>query len=76
VIVGVGLTVIVKVKSGPAHPFSVGLTVMVELIGAFVLFAAAVKLGMFPFPDAASPIAVFEFVHAKVVPGIFALKGG
>lgn len=58
----------VKVRSGPAHPFSVGLTVMVALTGAFVLLAAAVKFGMFPFPDAGSPIAVFEFVHANETP--------
>lgn len=57
----------VYVFAGPAHPFNLGTTVMVAVIGAEVLFTA-VKLGTLPVPFAASPIEVFEFVQVKLAP--------
>jgi len=44
----------------PEQLFSDGLTVMVEVIGAPVLLVN-VNEGIFPVPDAASPIAVLLF---------------
>lgn len=41
---------------------------MVAVIGDVVLFTA-VNAGMFPFPDAESPISGCEFVQLKVAPG-------
>ncbi len=65
--VGVGLTVIVYVEAVPAHPLTVGVTVMVALIGA-VPGLVAVNEAIFPVPLEANPIAVLEFVHVKVPP--------
>jgi len=64
---GVGFTVIVNVLGVPGHPFTVGVTVIVALAGAEPVFTA-VKPGVLPVPDAASPIDGFEFVHAKEPP--------
>ena len=57
----------------PAHPFTVGETVMVAVIGAAVPFVA-VNDGISPEPVAAIPIAVFEFVHVNVPPAGILLK--
>ena len=46
---------------------AVGVTVIVEAIGAVVAFVA-VNDGIFPEPLAARPIAVLLFVHVNVVP--------
>jgi hypothetical protein len=67
VTLGVGLTVMVYVTGVPGHPAAVGVTVIVEVIGV-VPALAEVNAGVFPAPLAPSPIAVFEFVHANVVP--------
>ena len=65
-ICAVGVTVIVKVSVGPVQLISllvyVGVTVIVETSGEVP--AVAVKLGIFPFPDASKPVAVLLFVHA------------
>ena len=42
--------------------------VIVPLIGVLPVFVVT-KDGMFPVPDAASPIAVFELVQLYTVPG-------
>ncbi len=42
------------------HPLSVGVTVIVPVIGAFDELVA-VNEGTFPVPLAVKPIAVFEF---------------
>ena len=64
---GNGLTVIVKLIVEPTQVPSVGVAVMVLVIGAAVAFVA-VKAGIFPLPFAARPIAVFEFVQLNVAP--------
>ena len=64
--VGVGLIVIVYVIGDPAHPAVVGVTVIVAVIGAFVVFVA-VKEGTEPDPLAANPIEGVLFVQAYVV---------
>lgn len=69
VITGFGFTVIVNVIGVPAQPFAVGVTVIVAVIVAPVLFTA-VKAGKFPVPFAAKPILVAVLVHAYVVPVI------
>jgi hypothetical protein len=74
---GIGLTVIVYVEEAPVQPASVGVTVMVDVIGEPVAFVA-VKAGVFPFPEAANPIPVLEFVQVKVAPAgvlVYALAG-
>ena len=60
--VGDGLTVIVNVSGVPEQPLALGVTVIVLVIGLLVVFVA-VKDGMFPVPDAASPTDVLEFVQ-------------
>ena len=57
----------VYVLAVPGHPFTVGVTVIVELI-AEVPVLVALKAVMFPVPEAAKPIAVLLFVQAKVPP--------
>jgi hypothetical protein len=59
-ILGLGFTVMVNDIEFPVQLFSDGLTVMVEVIGAPVLFVS-VNEGIFPVPEAASPIAVLLF---------------
>ena len=44
------------------------MTTIVAVIGAFVAFVAKKVLGKSPDPEAAIPIAVFEFVQVTVVP--------
>ena len=58
----VGLTVMVNVITGPTHPAAVGVTLMVEVIGA-VLGLVAVKAAILPFPLAANPMAVLLLVQ-------------
>jgi hypothetical protein len=62
-----GLTVMVNVVGVPAHPFAVGITVIVAVIGE-VAALTVVNEGTLPEPLAASPIAVLLFVHVNVVP--------
>jgi hypothetical protein len=51
----------------PAHPFAVGVTVTVAVIGEVVALVA-VKDGISPEPLVARPIAVLLLVHVNVVP--------
>lgn len=69
VITGIGFTVMVNVIGVPEQPLAVGVTVIVAVKGALVLFTA-VKAGKLPVPLAAKPIPVVEFVQAYVVPVI------
>ncbi len=57
----------VKVVGVPVHPFAVGVTVIVAVIGDVVALVA-VKEGTLPEPFAARPIAVLLFVQVNVVP--------
>lgn len=68
-----GFTVIVNVIGAPVQPFALGVTVIVPDI-AVVPALVAVKLGILPVPLAPRPIAVLEFVHANVVPGVRLVK--
>ena len=63
---GLGFTVIVKFPDAPVHPFKVGVIVIVPEMGTAPAFIV-IKLGIFPVPDAASPIKVFEFVQLNTV---------
>ena len=60
--VGMGFTVMVNVADGPVQLFKVGVTVIVAVIGAFVLFTA-VNEGILLVPAETRPIAEFEFVQ-------------
>lgn len=51
----------------PVHPFAVGVTVIVALIGKIVAFVV-VNEGTLPEPLAARPMAVLLFVQVNVVP--------
>lgn len=64
-----GSTVIVYVIGAGAgeQPVAGEDTVMVETMAAPELLTA-VKVGVFPLPDAANPMVVLEFVHVKVPP--------
>jgi len=57
----------------PGQLFTVAETVMVAVIGAFVVFTA-VKAVIFPVPLTPRPIAVLEFVQAKIPPAGLLLK--
>ena len=46
---------------------TVGVTLMVAVIGAVVVLIA-LKLGMLPVPLAAKPMLTLEFVHEKLPP--------
>ena len=65
--VAVGLTVTVNVDGVPVHPFAVGVTVIVEVIGEVVAFVA-VNEGTLPEPLDPSPIAVLLLVQVNVAP--------
>ena len=65
--VGCGFTVIVKVIGAPGHVPKVGVTVIVLVIGAVVVFVA-VKIGKLVVPLEANPIAALELVHVNVAP--------
>ena len=72
--VGVGFTVIVNVMPEPVQPLAVvGVTVIVAVIGAAVLFIA-MKLGILPWPDAARPIEVLLLVQLNIVPATVPVK--
>jgi hypothetical protein len=75
--VGIGLTVIVKVCGVPKQstPFKVnfGVTVMVLTIG-FGVVLVTVNDGIFPTPEAASPIEVLELVQLNTVFGTLPVK--
>ena len=72
--VGVGLTVIVNVIAVPVQPLAVvGVTVIVAVIGAAVLLVA-VKLGILPWPVAASPMAVLLLAQLNIVPATVPVK--
>ena len=66
-IIGNGFTVIVKVVLVPTHPFLLGVTVMVAVIGVIPGFAAT-NDKIFPVPLPANPIEVLLFVQLNVVP--------
>ena len=51
----------------PGQPATVGVTEMVAVMAAPVKFVA-INAGVFPAPDAASPIAGLELVHVNVPP--------
>ncbi len=57
----------VKVVGVPVHPFAVGVTVIVAVIGDVVALVA-VNEGILPDPFVPRPIAVLLFVQVKVVP--------
>lgn len=71
--VGLGFMVIVNDEDGPVQLFTVGVTVMVAIIGAVVLFMA-VKPDILELPLAAKPISGFEFVQLIVAPEGVLLK--
>jgi len=72
-VVGVGLTVIVKLPDGPAQLLAVGVTVIVAVTGVVPLLVAK-KEAIFPVPLDARPMEVLLFVHANVVPDTPPLK--
>jgi len=62
----------VNVAGVPVHPFAVGVTVIVAVIGA-VPALVAVYEGMFPVPLVPKPTLI-EDVHEKLVPVTGPLK--
>jgi hypothetical protein len=66
-VAGVGFTVMVYEDGVPLIPLTVGITIMVAIIAVVPVFTA-VNCGTFPEPLEAKPIAVLEFVQAKVPP--------
>lgn len=69
----VGFTVIVNVMAVPGQPAATGVTVMVAVTGALVVFVA-VKLAIFPVPEAASPMLGVLFVQLNTVPATGLVK--
>lgn len=66
---GCGFTEMVKVLTGPKHPFFVPVTLIVLTKGELVVLTAAVKLGMVaPLPEAARLVPVLSLVQLKVTP--------
>ena len=65
--VGVGFTVIVKLFVEPVQPFADGVTTIAATEGTFVPFNA-VKDGILPVPEPASPMLELLFVQLKLVP--------
>jgi len=59
---GVGLTVMVKVFTGPEQPFAMEFTVIVAVTGDPELLIA-VNGEIFPEPEAANPMEVLSFVQ-------------
>jgi hypothetical protein len=53
----------VNVSATLEHPLAVAITDMLAVIGA-VPPLVGVNTGIFPVPEAGSPISVLEFVHA------------
>jgi len=70
---GKGFTMIVNAEGVPVQLFAVGSTEIVEVI-ATVPALVTIKDGISPVPLDAIPIAVLEFVHAKVVPVVRLVK--
>ena len=63
----------VNVLAVPVHPAVTGVTVIVAVTGVVPVFTA-LNEGIFPVPDAPSPIAVLLFVQLNVVPATGPLK--
>ena len=63
----------VNVLSGPSHPFAVGVTVMVAITGAVVVFSP-VNEAMSPVPEAPKPMDGVSFVQENVTPGVELIK--
>ena len=61
------MTVIVKFCVEPVQPFNVGVTVILETIGALVVFVP-VNDGILPRPLAPKPVAVLSFVQLNEDP--------
>ena len=72
VITVLGFTVTVNVDGVPVHPFAIGVTVIVAVIGD-VPVLVAVYAGMFPMPLVPKPTLI-EDVHEKLVPVTGPLK--
>lgn len=71
---GVGFTVMVKLTDDPVQADGdEGVTVIVAVIGAAVALVA-IKPGILPVPDAASPMAVLLLVQLYTVPGTDPVK--
>lgn len=70
---GRGCTVIEKILLLPAHPFSVGVTVMLAVI-LLVPALFTMKLGIFPDPLAAKPTLLLLLVQLYTVPEIAPVK--
>ena len=66
-ILGVGLTVIVKLWAAPGQPFASGVTVIVAVTATLDTLVAK-KDGISPVPLAAKPMVVLSFVQPKLVP--------
>ena len=64
---GVGFTVIVNCLGVPVHAPMDGVTVILEIMGKFVVFVA-VNDGMFPLPVDGSPMPGLLLVQVKVLP--------
>lgn len=74
--VGVGFTVIVKLDGVPAQPLTVGVTVIVAVIGAVVVLVA-VNPGRLPTPFTPNPMVASVFVQEKLPPvGVLTKIGG
>ena len=72
VILGIGLIVIVNVTGALLQLFEVAMAVNCEVID--VVVTGAVYDAMFPVPEDANPIDVFEFVQLKVAPVVELVK--
>ena len=69
-IIAVGLTEILKFKTGPTQVFSKvvkdGVTEIVEVTTELVLLFKVVKIGIFPFPLWSNPIVGLLLTHENV----------
>jgi len=64
--IGVGLTVMVKVRMVPEQLLATGVIAIVAVTGVVPVFMA-VKVGIFPLPLACRPIPGWELVQVKAV---------
>jgi len=72
---GSGLTMILKVVTGPEQPFRTADTPMFAIIGVPEMLVGATKAEMFPIPLAGKPIDTLSFVQLNVsLPPVFAAK--
>lgn len=69
----IGLTVMVYVAGVPAHPLSVGVTVIVAEIGMGPVLIPVNEV-ISPLPFEASPMAVLELVHVNEPPAGILIK--